>query len=78
MEIKPRKEYVIVKTQGAGIGPTSSGYVFVPKPVYFMERRYAVERYAKKHGLTPDADRYVATGLSYKQAKQMIKLFKEQ
>jgi len=76
--VKPRDEYVIVKTQGAGIGPTSSGYVFVPKLVYFMGRRYVVERYAKHHKLTPDTDSYLTTGLSYKQAKKMMKLFKEQ
>ena len=67
MEIKPRKEYVIVKTMDWG-----------DKPVYYMERRYVVERIAKRHGLTPDTDRYVATGLSYKQAKQMMKLLKGQ
>jgi hypothetical protein len=78
MEIKPRKEYVIVKTEGVAIGPKSSGYAFVTKPVYLMHRRYAVERIAKRVGLIPDTNKYVATGLSYKQAKQMMKLFKEQ
>jgi len=68
--VKPRKEYVILKTMGVAIG-------FVPKITYYMERRYAIERLAKKHGLIPDTYRYVATGLSYKQAKQMMKLFKE-
>ena len=71
MQIKPRNEYVIVKMAGL----SSLG----AKDVYFMERKYVIERYAKNHGLTPepDADRYLATGLSYKQAKKMMKLFKE-
>jgi hypothetical protein len=77
MEIKPRKEYVIVKTEGYGVGPRSSGFGFEPKITYYMERRYVVERLAKRVGLIPDAHRYVATGLSYKQAKKMMKLFKE-
>jgi len=67
--VKPRDEYVVVKTEGINdIGV---------RDVYFMERRYVIERLAKRIGLTPDADRYVATGLSYKQAKKMMKLFKE-
>ena len=65
--MKPRDEYVIARTMG-----------WDNKPTYYMERRYVVERFAKNHGLVPDADRYVVTGLSYKQAKQMMKLFKEQ
>jgi hypothetical protein len=72
MEIKPRKEYVIVKTQGV------SGVDFELKITYYMERKYVMEGYAKKHGLTPYTDNYLATGLSYKQAKKMMKLFKEQ
>jgi hypothetical protein len=72
MEIKPRKEYVIVKTEGF------SGIDFELKITYYMERRYVIERLAKRIGLIPDTDRYVATGLSYKQAKQMMKLLKEQ
>ena len=69
MQIKPRDEYVIVKTMGLrGLGV---------KDVYYMERRYVIEKYAKRHGLTPDTSNYVAMGLSYKRAKQMIKLFKE-
>ena len=70
MQVKPRKEYVIVNRIGLDYLGTKDGY--------FMGRRYALERYAKSAGLIPDADRYVATGLSYKQAKQMMKLFKEQ
>jgi hypothetical protein len=65
--MKPRDEYVIVKTM-----------VWSNTDTYFMERRYVVERLAKNHGLKLDADRYVATGLSRKQAKAMMKLFKEQ
>lgn len=65
--MKPRDEYVIVKTVGWSNTDT-----------YFMERRYVVERLARDNGLLPDISRYVATGLSYKQAKQMMKLFKEQ
>jgi len=76
--MKPRDEYVIVKTEGYGVGPRSSGFGFVPKLTYYMERRYVIERLAKRVGLTPDTDRFVATGLSYKQAKKMMKLFKEQ
>jgi hypothetical protein len=70
MQIKPRDEYVIVKRMGLSYLGT--------KEVYFMERRYVVERYAKHHRLTPDTSNYVATGLSYKQAKRMMKLFKGQ
>ena len=69
--MKPRDEYVILKTMGL------SGFDFGLKITYYMERRYAIERLAKKHGLIPDTYRYVATGLSYKQAKRMMKLFKE-
>jgi hypothetical protein len=65
--VKPRDEYVIVKTMG-----------WSNTDAYYMERRYVLERYAKHHGLTPDTSRYVAEGLSYKQAKRMMKLFKEQ
>jgi len=72
MKVKPRKEYVIVRRLGL------SGFSF--KDVYFMERRYVMDRHIKdreqNRGLFK-AD-YVATGLSYKQAKQMMKLFKEQ
>ena len=64
--MKPRYEYVIVKTVGLGNTDT-----------YFMERRYKIEWYVKNHGLKPDISRYLATGLSYKQAKKMMKLFKE-
>lgn len=67
MELKPRKEYVIAKTMG-----------WNNKPAYYMERRYVMERIAKNNRIVPVADRYVATGLSYKQAKRMMKLFKEQ
>jgi hypothetical protein len=42
-----------------------------------MERRYVMERLAKRVGLIPDTNKYVATGLSHKQAKKMMKLFKE-
>lgn len=66
--MKPRYEYVIVKTVGWG-----NTYF----DTYFMERRYVVERLARDNGLAPDISRYVATGLSYKQAKKMMKLFKE-
>lgn len=65
--MKPRYEYVIVKTVGWGNTDT-----------YFMERRYKIEWYVKNHGLAPDTSNYLATGLSYKQAKAMMKLFKEQ
>jgi hypothetical protein len=68
MQVKPRKEYVIVKRIGL--------HYLGTKDVYFMERRYVVERIAKYQNPKPDAD-YVAEGLSYKQAKQMMKLFKE-
>jgi hypothetical protein len=74
MKVKPRKEYVIVKTEGVN----SVGMRDVYFMEHFMERRYVLERLAKRIGLTPDPADYVATGLSYKQAKQMMKLFKEQ
>ena len=70
--MKPRDEYVIVKRLGL------SGFGF--KDVYFMERRYVMDRHIKDHEHNRalfKAD-YVATGLSYKQAKKMMKLFKEQ
>lgn len=66
MQVKPRREYVIVKEIDWG-----------NKPLYFMARRYGYERIGKYQNPKPDAD-YVATGLSYKQAKQMMKLFTEQ
>ena len=65
--MKPRDEYVIAKTMG-----------WDNKPAYYMERRYVMERIAKNHSIVPVADSYLATGLSYKQAKKMMKLFKEQ
>ena len=67
--MKPRYEYVIVKRNGLDYLGT--------KDTYFMERRYVVERHAKHYSLTPDTSNYLATGLSYKQAKKMMKLFKE-
>lgn len=67
--MKPRDEYVIVKRNGLDYLGT--------KDTYFMERRYKIEWYVKNHGLKPDISRYLATGLSYKQAKKMMKLFKE-
>ena len=65
MQIKPRNEYVIVKTWSWGWSSTEQ------KEVYVMQRRYAYEQKTFTRN-------YVATGLSYKQAKQMMKLFKEQ
>jgi len=77
MELKPRKEYVIVKTMGL------SG-----KAAYLMDRRYRYEGLRKQVwslGILTNGGQnkpyetdYVATGLSYKQAKKMMKLFKEQ
>ena len=72
--MKPRDEYVIVRRLGL------SGSSF--KDVYFMDRRYRYERNRKKTMSGPYVNKhpadYVATGLSYKQAKKMMKLFKEQ
>lgn len=74
MQIKPRKEYVVVKQMGL------SGFSF--KEVYYMYRKYAYERDRKQRMSGPYVNKhpadYIATGLSYKQAKQMMKLFKEQ
>ena len=72
MKVKPRKEYVIVRRLGL------SGFSF--KDVYFMERKYVMERHikAREHNRALFKADYVATGLSYKQAKKMMKLFKEQ
>jgi hypothetical protein len=46
-----------------------------------MDRRYRYERNRKKTMSEPYVNKhpadYVATGLSYKQAKKMMKLFKE-
>jgi hypothetical protein len=69
--VKPRKEYVIVRRLGL------SGSSF--KDVYFMERRYVMDRHIKdrEHNRALFKADYVATGLSYKQAKRMMKLFKE-
>ena len=71
--MKPRKEYVIVKRLGLSYLGT--------KDVYFMDRRYRYERNRKKTMSEPYVNKhpadYVATGLSYKQAKKMMKLFKE-
>ena len=71
MKVKPRDEYVIVKRLGLSYLGT--------KDVYFMERRYVMERHAKDYAQNPAHFRAncVATGLSYKQAKRMMKLFKE-
>ena len=66
--MKPRDEYVIVKTMGFGLGPRNSGVGLEPNHVYYMYRRYVVERLARDNNLAPDISRYVATGLSYKQA----------
>lgn len=70
--MKPRKEYVIVKRMGLNYLGT--------RDVYFMERRYVMERHIKdrEHNRALFKSDYVATGLSYKQAKKMMKLFKEQ
>ena len=67
--MKPRYEYVIVKTVGWGNTDT-----------YFMERRYVMDRHIKDREQNQALFKsdYVATGLSYKQAKKMMKLFKEQ
>jgi hypothetical protein len=43
-----------------------------------MVRRYEAEKYTRNRKAEPDISKYVATGLSYKQAKKMMKLFKEQ
>ena len=71
--MKPKDEYVIVKTMGLNYLGT--------RDVYFMDRRYRYERNRKQTMSEPYVNKhpadYVATGLSYKQAKQMIKLFKE-
>lgn len=69
--MKPRKEYVIVRRLGL------SGLGF--KDVYFMERKYVMDRHIKDYAQNPAHFKsdYVATGLSYKQAKAMMKLFKE-
>ena len=71
--MKPRDEYVIVKTWGLRGG--------FPTLVYFMDRRYRYERNRKQTMSEPYVNKhpadYVATGLSYKQAKAMMKLFKE-
>jgi hypothetical protein len=67
--VKPRKEYVIVKTMGLrGLGVVDT---------YVMVRRYEAEKYTRNRKAEPDISKYVATGLSYKQAKRMMKLFKE-
>ena len=70
--MKPRDEYVIVKRLGLSYLGT--------REVYFMERRYVMERHIKdrEHNRALFKADYVATGLSYKQAKRMMKLFKEQ
>ena len=74
--MKPRDEYVIVKTAGF------AGPLLKFGAVYFMDRRYRYERVRKQNMSGPYVDKhpadYVATGLSYKQAKKMMKLFKEQ
>ena len=71
--MKPRYEYVIVKRMGLTYLGT--------KEVYYMYRRYAYEGARKQKMSEPYVNKhpadYVATGLSYKQAKQMMKLFKE-
>lgn len=79
MQIKPRNEYVIAKRMGFGFGPRNSGVGLEPKLTYFMERRYVMDRHIKDREQNQALFKsdYVATGLSYKQAKQMMKLFKE-
>jgi hypothetical protein len=68
--MKPRDEYVIVKTMGLrGLGVVDT---------YVMVRRYEAEKYTRNRKAEPDTSNYIATGLSYKQAKKMMKLFKEQ
>ena len=77
--MKPRDEYVIVKRMGFGFGPRNSGVGLELKLTYFMERRYVMDRHIKdrEHNRALFESDYVATGLSYKQAKKMMKLFKE-